>query len=604
MDDSERDARRPVVCPRSWCGSAAVLVAAFLFMAGPDGVVLAQDSPLSDFPMLVEYDVGVGLPDGTRLSADVYRPLSEEPGPTVFSLTPYSNNGSRSMEQAWSFVERGYAYVAVDVRGRYDSEGVFDPWRTDGKDGSAVMDWIAGQPWSDGTVATTGGSYSGMNQWLMAKEANPHHAAIVSYVAPADGFHDAARFDGVPKVDLIFTWSAGMYGRVNQSREGWNWSEIAKGLPLHTLGDVVGRPMPYWRGWMEHDRLDGWWDPIQMTGHYADFDVPSLNVTGWWDGQLLGATRNYENAVRTGDPDDHALIVGPWLHGVNRNRRIGVRDYGPDAIIDLDGIRDGWLDHRMQGNARPDIPRVMYFLQGKNEWRRADSWPPPGTQSVSWHLDSDGNANTLFGDGTLREEDPGEGPPDAFTYDPMNPVPTVSSRTAGARGGIAQGSVDNRVVELREDVLVYTSEPLESGLEVVGPVSATIFFSTDVPDTDITVKLLEIDSGGRALNLSHGIARARYRNSFREPELLEQGEVYGIQVTLFPTGHWFAPGHRIRVEVSSSNFPVFGRNLNVAGSSETSSEHQVAHTRIHHSSEHPSRIVLPVVGRGEGGGPR
>lgn len=573
----------------------AKLAAIALLAALPCGA--SGQSTAADFPMVVEYEVGIPMADGVRLSADVYRPADGAPAPAMLQLTPYNNNGDGSMESAWEFVERGYAYVVVDVRGRYDSDGVFDPWRDDGVDGSQAMDWIARQPWSNGRIATMGASYSGMNQWLMAKQASSHHAAIVSYVAPADGFNDAARFDGVPKLDLIFTWSAGMYGRVNQSRAGWDWRTVMSGLPLHTLGEQSGRPLPYWQGWMEHDRLDAWWDPVQMTGHYEEFDIPSFNVTGWWDGQLIGATRNYEHAVRTGDPGDHMLVIGPWLHGVNRGRQIGVRDYGPDAVIDLDAIRDEWLDHRMLGTPRPDLPAVLYFVQGTNEWRRADSWPPPESGATSFYLDSGGNANTLFGDGVLQEGQPGDGPPDRFTYDPMNPVPTLSSRTAGSRGGIGPGSTDNRVVETRDDVLVYTSEPLSEGVEITGPVTATVYLSTDVPDTDVSVKLLEVEESGRALNLSHGIARVRYRDGFENPRFLDGDEVVAVEVTLFPTSIYLPPGRRIRIEVSSSNFPLFGRNLNIAGSSETSTDYRVANTRIHHGPEHASRIVLPLIRR-------
>jgi len=581
--------------PRSALSVTIFLVAAYLLPVDAGDALRGQEASFTDFPMMVEYHVSVPLPDGVRLSADIYRPVGSVPVPTVFTLTPYNNNGEGAMRNAWRFVKRGYAFVTVDVRGRYDSEGLFDPWRYDGEDGAAVVRWIAEQPWSSGRVATTGGSYSGMNQWLMAREGNPHHSAIVSYVAPADGFHDAVRFDGVPKVDLIYTWSAGMYGRVNQSRTGWNWGRLMRELPLQNLGEMAGRPIPFWTAWMEHDELDGWWEPIQMTGHYDGFNIPSFNVTGWWDGQLLGAVKNYTHAVRTGRAEDHVLIIGPWLHGVNRNRRIGARDYGPGAIIDLDELEDRWLDHRMLGKPLPDLPPVRYFLQGRNEWRDAEAWPLPDTRFTFFHLDSGGDANTLFGDGVLRRESPGNGPPDEFVYDPANPVRTVSSRTSGARGGIAQGSVDNRVVETREDVLVYTSEPLAAGVEITGPVTATIFFSTDVPDTDITVKLLEVEPDGRALNLSHGIARARYRESFESPRPLRPREVYDVQVTMFPTGIWIPAGHRIRVEVSSSNFPLFGRNLNIDSSSDTSTDHAVATTRIYHSPDHPSRIVLPLI---------
>lgn len=555
----------------------------------------AQDGRFLDYPMEAQYNVGVETRDGVRLSANVFRPEGSGSHPTVFTLTPYDK--STSVDQAWRWVSRGYAYVAVDARGRYDSDGLFDAWRDDSEDGSDVISWIAGQPWSDGTVATMGASYGGMNQWLMAKQANPGHAAIMGYVAPADGFHDLVRWNGVPKLDLIYTWMMGMYGRVNQSRDGWDWSRIMWELPVVKLDSIAGRVVPSWQEWMRHDRMGEYWEPMQTTGYYHLFDVPSLNVTGWWDGQLQGTTKHFIGAVESGRAEDHHLIIGPWLHGVNRDRTIGLRDHGPRAIINLDGIRAGWVDHHMLGKPAPDLPRVLYFLPVKNEWRAADGWPIPGTRFTEYYLDSGGNANTLSGDGILSGR-PGRGPADAFTYDPANPVPTLSSRTSGARGGIGQGSVDNRAVETRDDVLVYTTEPLSEGVEITGPVRAEIFFSTDVPDTDITVKLLDVSPDGRALNLSHGVARARYRNSYENPDFLESGRVYALDVEMYPAANYFEAGHRIRIEVSSSNFPNLARNLNTRESSDHGTSMRIANTMVHHDGQYRSRIILPVIPSG------
>lgn len=569
-------------------------IAVFALAAFAPDAILAQQEGFTEYPLVARYDVRIPMEDGVELSADIYRPDNDGQHPTIFSLTPYNNNSDRAMEEAWSWVRRGYAFVNVDVRGRYDSEGDFDAWRHDSEDGSAVMSWIADQPWSNGEVATIGTSYRGMNQWLMAKQNNPHHAAILGYVAPADGFFDLVRWEGVPKVDLIYTWLMGMYGRVNQSRAGWDWQAVTRNLPLHRLDAVAGRREPTWRNWMTHDSLDAYWEPLQMTGTYDRFDIPSFNVTGWFDGQVQGVTKHFRAAVRTGDPSLHRLIIGPWLHGVNRNRELGERDYGPQAIIALDSIRDAWIDHRMLGAPAPDQPPVLYFLPVKNEWRTARGWPIPGTDSIRFYLDSDGGANTLLGDGTLRRGMPGNGPADHYTYDPSNPVPTLSSRTAGARGGIAQGSVDNRAVETRQDVLVYTSPPLDEGFEMTGPIEATIYVSTDVPDTDITVKLLDVYPDGRALNLSHGIARAKYRNSFRHPEPMQPDSVYGLTVTMYPGSNYFEAGHRVRVEVSSSNFPNLGRNLNHMDS-DTGTEIHTADVRVFHTEQYPSHILLPLI---------
>ena len=291
------------------------------------------------------------------------------------------------------------------------------------------------------------------------------------------------------------------------------------------------------------------------------------------------------------------LVIGPWLHGVNRNRTIGERDAGPEAIIDLDQVRDRWLDHQMLGGPKPDYARFLYFLPVRNEWRAADAYPIPRTEFRNFNLDSQGGANTLNGNGVLRAGQAASGPPDQYVYDPRNPNPSLSSRTAGARGGLPQGSVDNRPGEQRQDVLVYTSEPLAQGMEITGPVTATIYISTDVPDTDVTVKLLDVYPDGRAHNLSEGIARAKYRNSYSTPEPMAPGQVYGLKVELFPTSNYFEPGHRIRIEVSSSDFPNFARNLNTMNS-DTGTETRTANIKVHHSREHPSTITLPVVPAG------
>lgn len=583
-------------------GMRAVGILLIALAVGPLPDVLAQEtaSGHADYPMIVRYDVRIPVDDGVELSADIYRPRTTDPVPTVFSLTPYNNNSDRSMTSASSWVSRGYALVTVDVRGRYDSEGDFEPFRNDGRDGDGVLSWIAERDWSNGRVATFGGSYLGGVQWLMAKQDNPAHAAILSYVAPADGFFDLVRYNGVPKIDLIYTWAMGMDGRVNQSRNGWDWSGAMRELPLDSLDRVVGRNVAYWQRWMQEDSLSEYWFRMHVSGSYENFDVPSFNVTGWWDGQIRGVVTHYRNAVRTGDASDHTLIIGPWEHGVNSRRRLGERDYGPQAVIPLDSVRNAWVDHRLLGAAAPELPRVAYFVPVRNEWRTADAWPIPETEFTEFFLDSDGAANTLLGDGRLEREGPGTGT-DSYEYDPQNPVPTVSSRTAGARGGIAHGSVDNRAVETREDVLVYTSPPLEEGVTLAGPISATIHMSTDVPDTDVTVKLLDVYPDGRALNISHGIARARYLESYRHPRPLETGSVYPMEVELYPAANFFAEGHRIRVEVSSSNFPNFGRNLNIESSPNTSSRSQVANTTIHHSTEYPSHIRLPLVPDDVGG---
>jgi len=581
---------------RSFGRSRVVLALALTTFAGFP--LDAQDSGATKHPMEIRYNIPVRMRDGVKISVDVFRPKDGTAHPAMLLQTPYNNDGDGVMENARSHVKRGYAYVTVDGRGRYDSEGSFKPYDLDGRDGSDVIDWIVAQPWSNGKVATHGASYSGKTQWMLAKENNRHHAAIVSYVAPADDFRDQTRYNGVPKLDLMYTWMMMMDGRVNQSRAGWNWGAAMRSLPLVTLDQSVGREIPVWRESMRRDKYDAFWAGRTMSGNYGKFDIPSFNVTGWYEGQLRGQIQNFAEAVKHSKrPQDHMLVVGPWLHSVNRDRVIGERDAGAEAIIDLDRIRDGWLDHIMTGTARTPRDAFLYFLPVKNEWRGAAAWPIPGTKFTRYHLASGGKANTLNGDGTLSTGTATGAETDEYTYDPANPLPSISSRTAGARGGLPQGSVDNRKVEERSDVLVYTSQPLTEAMEVTGPMSGTVYLSTDVVDTDITLKVLDVYPDGRAHNLAEGIARAKYRTGYATPELMKPGQVYKVEIELFPTSNHFEAGHRIRVEVSSSDFPNFARNLNTANS-DTTSTIKVARTKIHHSARYPSSVTLPVIPAG------
>lgn len=556
----------------------------------------------SKYPgMISEYKARIAMSDGIQLTATIFRPKDGARHPTVFSQTPYGRDLERwgTAPKAAEFVERGYAVMSVDVRGRYDSGGEFRPFH-DARDGSEVLNWIARQPWSNGKVVSIGGSYTGNSQWNLWRERNEHHAAIVAYVSPADGFGDLVRYNGVPKLDLMFTWMMSYgYARTNHLPElaDTDWQAVMRELPLHTLDLRVGKPFEPWQQSMQHDRLDAFWKPLEVMGNPPGLPIPTLNVGGWYDGQLLGQIRNYRKAMEgSGEQGaNNRLIVGPWLHSVNQHRTVGELDGGAEAIINLDRLRDSWIDHVMLGKESPAFGNFVYFLPIQNEWREAAQFPVPGTKFTTYRLSSSGHANSSAGDGVLGTKS--KGAPDAFNYDPANPIPSLSSRTAGARSGLPQGSVDHRAIEKRDDVLIYTSEPLKEDTEVTGPVSATIYMSTNVVDTDIVVRLMDVYPDGRSLNIAEGIARAKYRNSLSNPELLTPGTVYKIPVELFPTSNLFRQGHRLRVQVTSSDFPVSARNLNTANS-DTGTQMAVARTQIHHTNEHPSAIVLPIVPKG------
>lgn len=567
---------------------------ALLFFAGG---AYAAAAATHDVSMIVEHDVRIDTRDRVSLSADVYRPDDAGRHPTLLELTPYGNDARGGLDDVDRFVRRGYAFVIVDVRGRFDSDGEFVPFRNDGRDGSDVIDWIASQAWSNERVATYGGDYAATNQRLIALERNPRHVAIVSTGATFDDWRDGTRYDGVPRLESAFSRHMQLAGRTMPSIAHGRWLEALQTLPLATLDRRAGHASRSWQEAMKHDRFDRHWKSLSAaTG--ADIALPSLHVTGWHDGRLRGTLAAYASHVRaTGNAADHVLIVGPWGPYANdpTRRRLGERDAGPSSLIALDGIVDAWLAPHTRDAPRARLPNAVYFLPVQNAWHAAEAWPLSSTRFTDYFLTSRGRANSRYGDGLLDATPPASAGFDAFVYDPARPVPSESSRAAISTSARLAGPVDHRTVQERADVLVYTSPPLEAGLEITGPVTATIYFSTDARDTDIAVRLTDVAPDGRALNLTEGIARARYRTSWESPEKLEPGRVYALTVELYPTSNFFEREHRIRVEVSSSDFPNFGRNLNTGANNETTTKMRIARTRVHHGAGTPSSITLPVI---------
>lgn len=556
---------------------------------------------------IVLRDVKIPVRDGVQLSADIFLPKSEGSFPAIFNMTPYGTDPESDVlrNSVLPYVEAGYAYVAVDVRGRYDSGGEWYAHPANERfDGSDVIDWISRQPWSDGKVATLGHSYSGWNQWPIGQECNPHHLAMMSSGSPTNLFVDWPNLDGVLSLQPIATWALGMmYGRGNEAEAPepkLSWKDALWHLPISDLDELMaGRRISFWQDWLTRDKLDDDWQALQMDGRYEKIQIPTFNVSGWYDARLKGQVNAYLKVKATSAiPDSHMLIIGPWLHSpMGTAPTFQMRDFGPQGNLDLPKLRIEWLDHIVKGAPKPELDGVLYFLQGANEWRQAAQWPLQNTQFTDYYLDSGGSASTLHGDGALGTKQPETCVCDQFAYDPSNPVPTNWSPTR-AEGILPKEPQDNRGVEEREDVLVFSTSPLADNLEVTGPVHATIYFSTDVVDTDITVKLLDVDPHGVAFQLSYGIARARYRNSYEEPELLVPGEIYAVDIELQPTSNLFLEGHSIRIEVSGSNFPFYARNLNTGANNCTTAEMKIANTRIWHGPEHPSRIVLPVASKG------
>lgn len=630
--------------------SLAIAVAAL------GAAVAAQDARerLEDLEevAVIERKVMVPMRDGVGLATDIYRPRDGAPVPTIFVRTPYNYNWyvdgelqPRYMDAAAEAVRRGYAYIVQNERGRYSSEGEWDilgPPKTDGYD---ALTWIAAQPWSNGRVGTLGCSSTAEWQMGLAALDHPAHAAMVPQgfgagVGRVGEFYEQGNWYRGGAVQMLFiSW---LYGVQNTQRPTFpadlshddlvrlskyfdlapemprvDWSKALWHLPMEDILRSVDGPKgiyadsaPVATGGRMIQRTpnDAAW---YRGGLYHDdepFGVPSLWFMSWYDVSIGPNLALFDHVRRNAeDPevrDNQYAFVAPVAHcaftRATEETVVGERSMG-DARWDYDALIYGWFDRWLKGDPNPvtdTLPRVRYYTMGSNEWRSADSWPPEGTEYVTYYLTSGGHANSLFGDGRLVTDPPGpEERPDSFVYDPANPVRSHGGNVCCIGGAIDAGSFDQRAMEARQDVLVYTSDPLAEGIEVSGPIRVTLYGSSDARDTDFTVKLLDVYADGRAYNLDETILRARYREGYDRQVFMEEGDVVELPFTAMTTSNYFAPGHRIRIEVSSSNFPRFDRNLNTGGDNYSEAEWIVARNAIHHSIDHPSEIRLPVVRR-------
>lgn len=578
--------------------------------------------------ILIDTDVDVPMTDGAVLRADVYRPDVRTPLPVLVQRLPYDKQDMGSVLYAIDVLRAarsGYAVVVQDTRGRNASAGRFDPFHDEPGDGADTIAWAAGRPWSDGRVGMVGGSYVGATQWLAAGTAPPALRAISPYLSTADHHEGWTYQGGAFCLGFALRWAFASLalGEVDRrvaageatpdellafAVEAHGSDALYDRLPLTDVPELSDLA-PYYLEWLSHPAYDDFWRPLAARERSAAITVPAHNVGGWYDVFIGGTLATFRHMRTTaGSPRARSLqrlVVGPWSHDVHGGRFVD-RDYGPFAGIDeldLTGLQLRWFDHVLRGldNGADRDPSVRLFIMGDDVWRDADDWPLPGTVWTDWHLHSGGLANTADGDGVLDVAAPGHEPADTFRYDPRDPVPTVGGATylPGGTVGANAGPRDRRGVERRADVLCYTTPPLERPVEVIGPVTLTLFVSTSVVDTDVTGALVDVHPDGRAELLTDGILRARWRSSRSEPELLTPGEVVELRVDLCATANVFGVGHRIRLEVSSSNFPRFDRNTNTGGviAAERWDDLVTAVTSVHHSRDHPSRLTLPVIAR-------
>ncbi|GIV69427.1 CocE/NonD family hydrolase [Caldilinea sp.] len=567
--------------------------------------------------ILIEKNIMVPMRDGVRLATDVYRLEGAGPVPVLMARTPYNKdailNGGTNFDILRA-VQAGYVVVVQDVRGRYASEGEFNPHFQETEDGVDAFAWAAAQPWSSGDIGTFGGSYLGCTQWLPAREQPPALRAMAPAVTFSD-LYDGCIYQGGAKVLHDLRWVAAAIVPAEIERRVARGEAIVEAPPLEVEAALHELPLAshplirsyaaFYHEWLAHPSADAYWTPASPRAGYDRIMAPALNIGGWYDIFLWSTLENYMGMKRRGATEEarrQRLIIGPWTH-MNFTGSFPDREFGPaasSAAIDLPGIHLRWFDRWLKGvdNGVDQEPPVMIFVMGADEWRTAPDWPLPGTHYRPYYLHSRGGANSLRGDGWLSTEPPGDEPSDIYLYNPLRPVPTVGGQVI-LPGANAMGPCDQRKVEQRDDVLVYDTPPLERAVEVIGPIELRLFVASSAPDTDFTGKLVDVHPDGRAIILTEGILRARYRNSLTTPELLEPGAIYELRLNLWATANVFLPGHRIRLEVSSSNFPRFDRNSNTGGviAQEPRERYQPAVNRIFHDAAHPSCLILPILER-------
>jgi hypothetical protein len=567
-------------------------------------------SAAGPYAVTFEHNVSLKLRDGVTLHADIYRPQAEGQFPVLLERTPYDKNGGTAF--GLKAAARGYVVIIQDVRGRYGSEGEWYPFLHESDDGYETVEWAAALPYSNGKVGMFGGSYVGATQ-MLAAIAHPPHLAAICPVVTASNYHEGWTYQGGAFEQWFNeSWTSGLAQNTLNRRVSaeTNASKGVSALPLASYplfnfsefrsSDLTGSLAPYFLDWLAHPSYDDYWKRWSIEDHYSDITVPVLTIAAWYDIFQGGSIRNYmglraragSEAARKGQH----LLVTIGGHAGN-GRKIGDVDFGAAAAeYDENEITLSWYDYLFQGtqNGFSQKP-VRIFVMGANQWRDEDDWPLARARSTRYFLHSAGRANSLGGNGTLSTLPPAAEPSDHYGYDPANPAPTVGGPLCCDRDHLEAGPRDQRPVEARDDVLVYSSTPFAEDVEVTGPVRVELYASSSAVDTDFTGKLVDVGPDGFAQNLTEGIIRARYRDSSEKPGWLTPGEAYKFSLDLWSTSNLFRKGHTLRLEISSSNFPRFDRNLNTGEDPKTADQYVSARNVIYHDSAHPSALLLPIV---------
>ena len=599
---------------------------------------------------IVERKLMIPMRDGKRMAADLYRPKdTSKKYATIFSRTPYNfnfwdvrNGAPRDMSNELEAVKRGYAFITMNERGHFFSEGNYDILGPPLTDGADALTWMAKQSWSNGKVGTIGCSSTAEWQMAVAAQGNPAFAAMIPQgfgagVGRVGGYYEQGNWYRGGAVQMLFI--AWLYGEQNQVRPMFppntsqedlirasksfdlsqqsprvDWSKALRHLPVMDIMKAVDGPkgifaddMPVATGgaMIKREPNDPAWYKGGLWHDNMKVNVPGFWFMSWYDvsvGPNLAAYNHVRKTARADIANQQYAVIAPTLHcaykRATENTVVGERSMG-DARLNYDELTYGWFDHFLKGEDNgilAKMPKVRYFTMGMNKWQSSETWPPVGAQPMKFYLSSGGKANTLNGDGVLSATAPTTDAPDKFDYDPMNPVSSYGGNVCCTGNAVNGGAYDQRKMEERADILVYSSAPLTEGIEVSGPIEVTLYVSSDVKDTDFTVKLIDVLPDGTAYNLDETIQRMRYRNGYDKPlAWMEAGKVYKVTLQPMTTSNFFAAGHRIRLEVSSSNFPRFDRNLNTGGKNYDEAKGVVAHNAVHHARQYPSEVKLTVV---------
>jgi len=587
------------------------------------------------YKVIIQKSRMIPMRDNIRLSTDLYVPKNKEGKlPVILIRTPYNKNVFRNKEKkhiAHFFSSQGYIVAVQDCRGKFESEGIYSPPAgNEANDGYDTVDWLTKQDWSNGKVGTFGCSYPGETQMVQAPLMHPGLAAMIPQAAggvigAANGrynywagfkggvldhaasiswyFRAAHKYSYKPPPGLTDTEILNIREFFNPAvtklpdidLEQLNWY-----LPLIDVMNEAGAPPNDWVDLITKDFGDSWWhDVMGFYNGNEKFNTPAIHMSSWYDfsvEETLFASNYFrENAVSKSATENQFVIIAPTGHcdfdGADENTQVGELYIG-DARFDYLGTYLKWFDYwlKAQENSVTDMPKVQYYTMGKNQWQSADAWPLPETKFAKYYLHSNGRANSRYGNGRLSLKLPKNELPDIYIYDPGNPVPTL-----GGSRSEPPGAFDQATVEIRNDVLVYSTPILKKGIEITGPITLIIYVSSSAKDTDFTAKLVDVYPDGKAYNIQDTIFRSRYRDGFTKKVWMKENEVYKIQLNLNAASNYFASGHIIRLQVSSSNFPMYERNLNTGGNNYDETEWIVAENTIHHSKEYPSHIILPII---------